>query len=205
MAHGIGYSEEQSPTLRSQAGGNSVPCILCQTPTYAAGESGRPNGQAAVYDTTQITSPANWSNPQPGSPSHPLCAGAHAPLLVEPVVRNEPGPSHWMPGSGCLHAEGENRPSRPGHLICFAQNQRDEVRNLGNRSCALSASAGMKQQAYCHRLWRQAGRNAGRLILQGCRRAQWQGAGVYRGKAAGAQVYRAPPDTDRMRTPTGFA
>lgn len=43
MAHGIGYSEEQSPTLRSQAGGNSVPCVLCQTPTHAAGESGRPN------------------------------------------------------------------------------------------------------------------------------------------------------------------
>ena len=172
MAHGIGYSEEQSPTLRSQAGGNSVPCILCQTPTHAAGESGRPNGQAAVYDTTQITSPANWSNPQPGSPSHPLCAGAHAPLLVEPVVRNEPGPSHWMPGSGCLHAEGENRPSRPGHLICFAQNQRDEVRDLGNRSCALSASAGMKQQAYL--AYALQGNGIDRADTAGCNGCGWK-------------------------------
>lgn len=31
-AHGIGYEEERAPTLRSQAGGNSVPCVLCQNP-----------------------------------------------------------------------------------------------------------------------------------------------------------------------------
>ena len=121
MAHGIGYSEEQSPTLRSQAGGNSVPCILCQTPTHAAGESGRPNGQAAVYDTTQITSPANWSNPQPGSPSHPLCAGAHAPVLVEPVVRNEPGPKPPLDARLRLPARRGRKPpveARPSDLFC---------------------------------------------------------------------------------------
>ena len=33
-----------------------------------------------VADTTQITSAANRSNPQPGDPCHPLAAGAHAPL-----------------------------------------------------------------------------------------------------------------------------
>ena len=81
MAHGIGYSEEQSPTLRSQAGGNSVPCILCQTPTHAAGESGRPNGQAAVYDTTQITSPANWSNPSSLEALRIRCVQGHMPLF----------------------------------------------------------------------------------------------------------------------------
>ncbi len=39
----------------------------------------------------------------------------------QPIVCNESGPGYWMPGFGCLRAEGENRPSRPGHLICFAQ------------------------------------------------------------------------------------
>jgi DNA (cytosine-5)-methyltransferase 1 len=34
-----------------------------------------------VYDTTQITSATNRSNPQPGRPCHPLAATAHAPLL----------------------------------------------------------------------------------------------------------------------------
>lgn len=37
-------------------------------------------GHAAVaFDTTQITSPKNFSNPKPGDPCHPLASGAHAP------------------------------------------------------------------------------------------------------------------------------
>ena len=34
------------------------------------------------FDTTQITSAANRSNPQPGDPCHPLAAGAHPPALA---------------------------------------------------------------------------------------------------------------------------
>ncbi len=34
------------------------------------------------FDTTQITSPENGSNPQPGDPCHPLAAGAHAPAIA---------------------------------------------------------------------------------------------------------------------------
>ena len=64
--------------------------------------------------------------------------------LIHPCVCNESGQGYWMPGFGCLRAEGENRPSRPGHLVCFAQNQRDEVRDLGECSGALAANAGMK-------------------------------------------------------------
>lgn len=36
---------------------------------------------AIVYDTTQVTSLENGSNPQFGDPCHPLAAGMHAPLL----------------------------------------------------------------------------------------------------------------------------
>lgn len=32
-------------------------------------------------------------------------------------VWNESGQGYWMPGFGCLRAEGENRPSRPGHVF----------------------------------------------------------------------------------------
>ena len=34
------------------------------------------------FDTTQITSNSNFSNPKPGDPCHPLCAGAHAPAIA---------------------------------------------------------------------------------------------------------------------------
>ena len=34
------------------------------------------------FDTTQITSPDNWSHPHPGDPMHPLAAGAHPPSIA---------------------------------------------------------------------------------------------------------------------------
>lgn len=34
-------------------------------------------------------------------------------------IFNESGKGYWMEGFGCLRAEGENRQSRPNHLICF--------------------------------------------------------------------------------------
>lgn len=37
---------------------------------------------AVPFDTTQITSAANGSNPQPGDPCHPLAAGAHPPHVA---------------------------------------------------------------------------------------------------------------------------
>jgi DNA (cytosine-5)-methyltransferase 1 len=40
-------------------------------------------GQVAVaFDTTQITSAQNYSNPKPGDPCHPLAAGAHPPAIA---------------------------------------------------------------------------------------------------------------------------
>jgi DNA (cytosine-5)-methyltransferase 1 len=33
------------------------------------------------FDTTQITSPQNGSNPQPGDPCHPITAKGHAPAI----------------------------------------------------------------------------------------------------------------------------
>lgn len=40
------------------------------------------------FDTTQITSKANYSRPQPGDPCHPLAAGAHAPAIAH-TLRSE--------------------------------------------------------------------------------------------------------------------
>ena len=41
---------------------------------------------AIAFDTTQITSKANYSNPQPGDPCRPLAAGAHPPALATPMA-----------------------------------------------------------------------------------------------------------------------
>ena len=41
--------------------------------------------QPIPFDTTQITSPSNYSKPQAGDPCHPLAAGAHPPAIAQPV------------------------------------------------------------------------------------------------------------------------
>jgi DNA (cytosine-5)-methyltransferase 1 len=56
-------------------------------PLMASGPVGGNQGgdfiaQPVASDTTQITSPANVSNPKPGDPCHPLAAGAHAPAIA---------------------------------------------------------------------------------------------------------------------------
>jgi DNA (cytosine-5)-methyltransferase 1 len=52
---------------------------------FDASEDGTGRGTPLVpipFDTTQITSAANRSVPKPGSPCHPLAAGAHAPAIA---------------------------------------------------------------------------------------------------------------------------
>lgn len=53
---------------------------------FDASEDGTGRGTPLVaclpFDTTQLTSAANRSNPQPGDPCHPLAAGAHPPAVA---------------------------------------------------------------------------------------------------------------------------
>jgi len=39
-----------------------------------------------AFDSTQVTSPTNRSNPQPGDPCHSLAAGARAPSIATSMV-----------------------------------------------------------------------------------------------------------------------
>jgi DNA (cytosine-5)-methyltransferase 1 len=52
---------------------------------------------ALPFDTTQITSAANRSNPRPGDPCHPLAAGAHAPAIAYAI---QAGAMRENPASG---------------------------------------------------------------------------------------------------------
>ena len=42
-------------------------------------------------------------------------------IVYEAAVFNESGKGYWMEGFGLLRAEGENRPSRPTHVLVFKE------------------------------------------------------------------------------------
>ena len=83
-------SEVVSPTLMS---GSTSPA--------AHGKKNGTDREALVsaipFDTTQITSATNYSNPKAGDPCHPLAAGAHPPSVVFAV---QAGALRVNPASG---------------------------------------------------------------------------------------------------------
>lgn len=105
-------------------------------------------GQGASADTSGSAGGSGkslWGQSITNNPEE--TSGAPSPSASS-LVCNESGQGYWMPGFGSLRAEGENRPSRPSHLVCFAQNQRVEVRDLGDQAGAIAANPGIKQQSY---------------------------------------------------------
>jgi len=109
-ARSLGYQEETSPTLRGGEGGNQKPCVLdireavpienhpndsrvklsedgvFQALTSRMGTGGNNTPlvleRVIPFDTTQITSPGNWSCPKEDDPCHPLAATAHVPAIA---------------------------------------------------------------------------------------------------------------------------
>ena len=71
QARSIGYQEELSPTLNAECGGNK-PAVVAPA--------------AMAFDTTQITSKENGSQPEFGKPCHTLNANAHVPCVATPDV-----------------------------------------------------------------------------------------------------------------------
>lgn len=66
--------DTQSRRANAGANGCGVSADVCHTLDAAGPE-------AVCYDTTQVTSPGNRSNPKPGDPCHTLLSGSLAPLL----------------------------------------------------------------------------------------------------------------------------
>ena len=86
-APGRGTEEGIAPTCAGgsrQRGGFSYDDIPLTANTLLKGGHGNnPLDETLVpFDTTQITSAANYSNPQSGDPCHPIAAGAHAPAVA---------------------------------------------------------------------------------------------------------------------------
>ena len=77
-------------TFSTPAIGHIVEDDVASTMTKNTGGGGETQNpafvtQPMVFDTTNITSPANGSNPQPGDPCFTLAKGQHAPLLTQPI------------------------------------------------------------------------------------------------------------------------
>lgn len=80
------------PTLNTASGGQRTPCVAIGFNVNASGPTVM---QPIPFDTTQITSPQNGCNPQPGDPCHPLTARGHPPAIIDKA-----GTLRANPGSG---------------------------------------------------------------------------------------------------------
>lgn len=74
------------PTVQKVASYDELAqCLRARTPGNIDNSSTTVVQQPVAFDTTQITSAANYSNPKSGDPCHPLAAGAHAPAIAFPA------------------------------------------------------------------------------------------------------------------------
>lgn len=80
-----------------ELGGQNCPAVAFKPSYFTRGKDGAPSevvpplsadadkgdqDTVIAFDTTQITSAANYSHPQPGDPFHPLAKTAHAPAIA---------------------------------------------------------------------------------------------------------------------------
>jgi DNA (cytosine-5)-methyltransferase 1 len=63
-----------------------APCLETTSHDYSRADGFTMIAQPIVCDTTNITSPQNGSNPQPGDPCFTLAKGQHPPLLTQPMA-----------------------------------------------------------------------------------------------------------------------
>lgn len=176
----MNVSQEVAPTLRANSKGNEPIVMgsgqanaevlegLC--PTQCARQYKDPpilveeGTSALAFDTTQVTSARNRSNPQWNDPCHTLSSCGDAPsACVESYA--EGSFSQFREGEvgtlrasgGCLGGGSETLiaefapESRVDDVRGFAQNTRNELRyesGDGSVAGALAAQPGMKQQTY---------------------------------------------------------
>ena len=74
--------------------------------------------------------------------------GKRVLTMMSAKVFNESGKGYWMEGFGTLRAEGENRPTRPGHVIVL-NDQGGGVMDVGDKSMTLRAQEHGHQPVVC--------------------------------------------------------
>jgi site-specific DNA-cytosine methylase len=107
------------------------------------------HGVAIPFDTTQITSPANYSAPKQGDPCHPIAAGAHPPAVAfQPryYTRSNKTGGRATPIAATLEAGKRNQDSQQCVVAigCLTPElpQRVRVHGVGGTSPTLSSEHG---------------------------------------------------------------
>jgi len=106
--------------------GRIIP-VAC--PSEVALLSGGDGAPCVAFDTTQITSPGNYSHPKQGDPCHPLASGADPPCVVIQDVR---GLDKKQNGRG-YNADGTSYTVDAMATPCVATDM--QVRRLTPREC----------------------------------------------------------------------
>lgn len=99
--------------------------------TQQAAES----NQLIPFDTTQITSPGNFSRPREGSPCHPLAAGAHAPAIAFAIQERAESTNPTSGPGGKGYQEGIAFTLEARHRAQSVCQQRRGVRRLTPLEC----------------------------------------------------------------------
>lgn len=86
ISNGVPSLDDAMGTLDCRAGGSAV--------------GAQTRGVVLAFDTTQITSPANYSHPKVGDPCHPLAAGAHPPAVIAFHTTQDPISGDVSPAIG---------------------------------------------------------------------------------------------------------
>lgn len=144
-AHLIAHTLSANGADASEDGTGRGTPLVAQTITShqfrSNGATAENNGQPPVnlqvipFDTTQITSKENGSQPQVGSPCHPLAAGAHAPAIAYNIQQNDGG-SHRRqdrPNGGMYVKETDTAltiGSTDQTVVAFTERTRADGRNF---------------------------------------------------------------------------
>jgi len=113
-----------------------------------ASEDGTGRGTPLVpvcFDTTQITNAANYSNPKPGDPCHPLAAGAHPPAIAFDSRQDCVSSEHVFGSLGSSSPQAQ--------AVAFALRGREEgaqpeIHGEGDSVGALRAGSGGSSRDY---------------------------------------------------------
>lgn len=105
---GVGVQEGCAYTLEARAEVQAVAYrVAGDGAAYHEGDATAPlttgtdsSASIVAFDTTQITSAANYSNPKAGDPCHPLASGAHAPAVAFALRGRDGGAMPEIEGDG---------------------------------------------------------------------------------------------------------
>ena len=112
----------------AEIGADMAPTLNCnhEAPYVVAG--------VVPFDTTQITSAANYSNPKAGDPCHPLAAQAHVPCIAFKSGQSEAAGGIFVTEEYAPTLQAANNGSTAVTAIAFTTEQTPKF----NPDCALT-------------------------------------------------------------------